>query len=271
MLEQDQVHDEEEITEEDKKVFEEVTKQAKFDYKEVVTVDDDFIVPANFEEFNARYPKYIRTWLIRHRCPNDLLDDFTNDIVEHFLTVSKNGQAKGIKDRVMSFSGDRIGGKSAGKFFFYINLLLTRKYMVCIRKRTKEPVTQRNTLTIYFQDNENPETYIPGAVTIEDLFSKHNCSNVVNSEFADSIETSHFIKGFIKFLKKNEPEALETAKLFMASTSMSEISNSSGIKMDELNRLKSRLKVLANVYSKGLQKIPNKRKKYTRKSETVSN
>jgi hypothetical protein len=259
----------EEMTEEDKKELDLATKKSDFSYKEVVSVDDDFVVPMNFEEFNNRYPKYIKTWLIRHRCPNELLEDFTHDMVEYILTVSKNGQAKGIKDRIMSFSGDRIGGKSAGKFFFYINLLLTRKYMICIRKRTREPITQRNTLMISFDAPESAESYVPGTVTLEDLFTKHNCSHLVDLNFADSMDTTHFVKGFVKFLKKNEPDTLKTATLFMQNNSMSEICEVAGLKMEELNRLKSRLRILASVYSKGLQKIPNKRKIYTRKTSKV--
>jgi hypothetical protein len=249
-------------------VDQEITVQkSDFSYKEVVTVDDDFVVPANFAEFYDRYPKYIRTWLIRHRCPQELLADFTHDIIEHFLTVSANGQAKGILDRVMSFSGDRIGGKSAGKFFFYINLLLTRKYMICIKKRVQEPVVQRNTMSI---QSEITEQYIPGSVSLEELFTKHGCQDIVHTDFLEVQNKKHFVKGFVRFLKKNEPSILPAVSYFMKHETMPEICDENALKMEELNRLRSRLRILASVYSKGLTKVPNRRKPYTKRQKSIA-
>lgn len=233
----------------------------KFDFKEVVPVDDDFIVPATFSEFYDRYPKYVRTWLIRHRCPQDLLEDFEHDIFEHFLTVSDNGRAKGIHDRIMSFSGDRIGGKSAGKFFYYINLLLTRRYMILIDRRVREPISKRNTLSINNGDPDQSETYVPGSVTVEELYSKHGCTQAADLDMEKLSTDREFINGFLAFLKKNEPELLASAAMFMNSNTMSEMAEENSMAIKEVNKIKNRLKIMANLYSKGCKGIPRSRRK----------
>ena len=242
-------------------------EKSDFDYKELVQVTDDFSVPKDFNEFYLRYPKYVRTWLIRHRCPYDLIEDFEQEMYQYILTVSDNGRAKGIYDRIVSFNGERIGGKSAGKFFFYINLLLTRKYMVLIRRRTREPITQRTTITIEDSSPSEAESYVPNSSSVESLVRKYGGDDLMDSGLEDRLFTDHFIRGFRQFLKKNEESALKSLDLFLNYNSVPDISKNEGISIEDINKIKNRLRILANVYQKGLEKIPTKRKTYNKRKK----
>lgn len=223
---------------------------------------DDFVVPANFQEFIERYPKYIFSFLIRKKCPQELLEEFQQEMCLYMLSVSKNGRAKGITDRIVSFNGDKIGGASAGKFFAYINLLLLRKWMVLIERRCREPITQRQTISIQTITEDNSNEFIPGSMTEEDIMLSSSLSLV---DVEEIMRNKSFVSGFISFLKRNEPVMVGGAFLFMKYNSLPEISRSEGISIEDVNRLRNRLRILATVYQRGMTKIPNKRKTYNKR------
>lgn len=242
--------------------------KSNFSHTEVVRdIQDDFIVPANFQEFIDRYPKYFKTWLFRNHCPQFLIEDFEQEMNLYMLKVSANGRKKGINDRIMSFSGDKIGGKSAGKFFFYVNLLLMRKWKVLIDRRLREPVDQKTTLNIGLSQDTSETGFIPGMITEENLIKNAERVDSIVIDSEEDLTIKYYVRGFIKFVNENEPELVPFIDELSKSASLPDVCRNTKLTIEEVNKNRNRLRILAKVYDSGMSKIPNKRKSYNKRKK----
>lgn len=114
--------------------------------------DDGFIVPADFDEFYERYPKYVLNWvkkrLNRFQVDEDV-EDWTQDLLIHmkFLPVTSkhrqpgaNGRQQGCQDVIETFNPLQQYGASERRFRNYINFCLANKFNTVQSKRQKNPV-----------------------------------------------------------------------------------------------------------------------------------
>ena len=76
---------------------------------------DGFVVPKDFDEFNLRYPHYVRLWVRRHAektaQPEDL-EDWTQDLLIHlrYLPPTSKYRKVGKQDIVQTFDPSKHHG-----------------------------------------------------------------------------------------------------------------------------------------------------------------
>ena len=109
-------------------------------------------MPRDFDEFYARFPKYVLNWvkkrLNRFQVDDDV-EDWTQDLIIHMKYLPQgskhrlpgaNGRVDGCADVVETFNPVQQYGASERRFRNYINFCLANKFNTVQSKRQKNPV-----------------------------------------------------------------------------------------------------------------------------------
>jgi hypothetical protein len=122
---------------------------------------DGFIVPRDFDEFDQRFPHYIRNWVRKHAeksaQPEDV-EDWTQDLLIHmrYLPPSSKYRKAGKEDIVQTFDPSKYHGANVRRFLNYINLCLGNKFRTMQSDRTKNPLCRTGNVSLSVQgDAEN--------------------------------------------------------------------------------------------------------------------
>ena len=122
---------------------------------------DGFVVPKNFDEFDQRFPHYVRHWVSKHAAktaqPEDL-EDWTQDLLIHlrYLPPSSKYRKAGKQDIVETFDPSKHYGANLRRFLNYINLCLANKFRTMQSARMKNPLCRTGSVSLSVQrDAEN--------------------------------------------------------------------------------------------------------------------
>jgi DNA adenine methylase len=108
-------------------------------------VTDTFVLPKNFLEFYQRYPNYVRLFVERKmRWSREMareapkytvfvttVEDYTQDLLMFLssLPADSKYRAMGFTDPIQLFNPSLWGSVTSGKFFAYIKMILSNKFM----------------------------------------------------------------------------------------------------------------------------------------------
>lgn len=213
--------------------------------------EEEFEPPADFHEFRDRWPDHIKTYLYRKRCPPPLVEEFAQDIALHFMTVSARSP---FRDRIDCYQPERVNVPRNSKkyFFYYVNMVINRRFQMLVHRRRRDPVTNRGAISIA---GEMPNDGEPtgGVLTDEAL-----CWNVAESRHYRSgfdrnrehtLIRQEFVRGFMSYVYKINPDLAAVAKMIGTYSSLPDICRHRGIPMIELNKAKNHLRLLAQNYN----------------------
>jgi hypothetical protein len=122
---------------------------------------DGFVVPKDFDEFDQRFPHYVRHWVSRHAKksaqPEDL-EDWTQDLLIHlrYLPPTSKYRKAGKQDIVQTLDPSKHHGANLRRFLNYINLCLGNKFRTMHSACMKNPLFRTGNVSLSVQrDAEN--------------------------------------------------------------------------------------------------------------------
>jgi hypothetical protein len=121
---------------------------------------DGFVVPKNFDEFNERFPEYVRKWVRRHTeasASREDIEDWTQDLLIHlrYLPINSKHRDTGKEDVIQTFDPVKHFGANQARFQNYINLCLTNKFRSLYSKRRKDALSQPGNMSLDAQREWN--------------------------------------------------------------------------------------------------------------------
>ena len=99
------------------------------------------VVPKDFDEFDQRFPHYVRRWVSKHATksaqPEDL-EDRTQDLLIHmrYLPLTSKYRKAGKEDIVQTFDPSKHYGANLRRFLNYINLRLANRFGLAPKSET---------------------------------------------------------------------------------------------------------------------------------------
>lgn len=242
--------------------------------------DDGFIVPADFDEFYERYPKYVLNWvkkrLNRFQVDEDV-EDWTQDLLIHmkFLPVTSkhrqpgaNGRQQGCQDVIETFNPLQQYGASERRFRNYINFCLANKFNTVQSKRQKNPVCRPGTISFNSSDTYDSATdYAP----IGDEYVHQNSEHLkaVAERREKQNDDRHFTNQFKDFVKQNDPSVFPALEALEATGPLAEAATFMGVSEQEFSRYRARLKQLGECFVNNTE-VPKQRKPYKKRTTAAA-
>lgn len=124
---------------------------------------DGFIVPKDFSEFFARFPRYVSHWVCRttrKRATDPDAEDLTQELLLHLQRLPNESKfrVKGKQDVIQTFDPRRMHGSNEARFRSFINLCLANKFKTLFLKDNKNPICRPGTLTFGVSKDDDSAT-----------------------------------------------------------------------------------------------------------------
>jgi len=235
--------------------------------------DDGFVVPANFDEFYRRYPKYVLNWVkkrLNRFSVDEDVEDWTQDLLIHMKWLPQaskhrqpgaNGRPDGCADVVETFNPYQQYGASERRFRNYINFCLANKFNTVQSKRQKNPVCRPGNIAFGISLDETDPT-----INSDEFI--HSNSPHLEAQ-ADKLQKQHddrlFTNQFRDYVRKEDPSVLPAIEALSACGPMGEAAEYMGVTEQEFSRYRARLKQLAECFLKS-QPAPKQRKPYKKRA-----
>ena len=210
--------------------------------------------PKNFHELFAQDPAYIERWLRSKHCPVDLLEDFTQDLYVHLMTVGKTDAERGFEDRVATYTPDLCGGQTIrnprGSWGAYMDVIMIREYSKML-KRNERPGT-RGPLVVSLSENVS-DTCEGGSTnmfaTLAGLLPL-NAFEELRPQLVqeDDLTTKLFVGKFLAFVEEENPNLAAAARVIMYSESLTEALESLGCSRGLYSKMREQLRDQAKCY-----------------------
>jgi hypothetical protein len=176
---------------------------------------DGFVCPATFEEFNDRYPDYLKL-LARKFSYNKLNDSDVEDVAQTMVAAFLT------KRTVERFDPVKTHGANERRWFSYITLCTGREVQTAWLKGTRNPLKDGEQLV-------DTTRY--------------------SMEFGSRMEDRLFVHGFKKFVYERSEELLPIINALETTESLTEAANSLGICRITLSRKVKAIKKLAKRFA----------------------
>jgi hypothetical protein len=231
---------------------------------------DEFVVPAAFPEFFARYPRYVSNWVARHM-PSTYhsaseREDRSSDLLLHLMELPKdskyrqpgfNGHPEGCTDRIQVFNPNNAYGASTPRFFNYINLVLRNHFISLKRKAGSNPILRYNNISLYSVDGDSGDQLIN-----EDYLNRMSTSyRDATMNYDKELEQGAMVDEFRAYVEEYNPELLLVLDVIAMCGSYIEAQERLDMTEQIFMRSRNRLKVL-HVCFTGSMNPPRQRKVY---------
>jgi len=105
-------------------------------------ITGEFVWPKSVAELHAFDPKLIDKWLVKMKCPYDLVEDFSQDLYALLCEPNKECIAKGYPDKMGLYDPAKLGpeGKPAttiGAWMYWLSRMLKNEYYKLIDAQKK--------------------------------------------------------------------------------------------------------------------------------------
>jgi hypothetical protein len=231
---------------------------------------DGFVVPKDFDEFNQRYPHYVRLWVRRHAektaQPEDL-EDWTQDLLIHlrYLPPTSKYRKVGKEDIVQTFDPVRHYGASQPRFLNYINLCLANKFRTMCSKRITDALGRTGNLSLTWQmDVENW-----GQVDDEYCHAHSDYLKKAWERLEKRRQDRHRITEFTDFVSREDSGVLPAIGAIIATSTHGDAAEFLGTTDAGLTRMRTRLRQLCGCFVNG-EGVPRQRKAYKRRWKAVT-
>jgi hypothetical protein len=238
--------------------------------------DDGFVVPANFDEFYEKYPKYVLNWVkkrLNRFVVDEDVEDWTQDLLIHMRWLPQaskhrmpwaNGRKDGCGDVIETFDPYQQYGASERRFRNYINFCLANKFNTVQSKRQKNPVCRPGNVAFGIALDEADPTIN------SDEFIHANSQHLETQ--AERVKKQHddrlFTNQFKTYVRKEDPSVFPAIEALEACGPMGEAAEYMGVTEAEFSRYRARLKQLGECFLKN-QQAPKQRKPYKKRATTA--
>lgn len=237
--------------------------------------DDGFVVPLDFDEFYARYPKYVMNWVKKrlNRFQVDVdVEDWTQDLLIHMKYLpagskhrapGANGRVEGCRDVIETFNPVHQYGASERRFRNYINFCLANKFNTVQSKRQKNPVCRVG--NVPFGASSSAEADGHEAPDDEYIHANSEWLAATATKAAKQHLDRLFTSQFKDYVAREDPSALPAIEALEATGPLGEAAAYMGVSEAEFARLRARLKVLGECFVERAE-VPRARKPYKRRA-----
>jgi hypothetical protein len=241
--------------------------------------DDGFVVPANFDEFYERYPKYVINWVkkrLNRFTVDDDVEDWTQDLLIHMKFLPEkskhrqpgaNGHDLGCSDVIETFNPYQQYGASERRFRNYINFCLANKFNTVQSKRQKNPVCRPGNIPYGI----TPEDTNNHSQSTGDEFVHQNSQHLAT--LAERKQKQHddalFTNQFKRFVKKQDPSVYPAIEALEATGPLGEAAEYMGVTEQEFTRYRARLKQLGECFI-AKSSVPKQRKPYKKRTTAAA-
>jgi hypothetical protein len=238
--------------------------------------DDGFRAPKDFDEFYTRFPFYIRNWVTRRLgryATGDDVEDWCQELVLHlkYLPANSKHRDAGCRDVIETFNPYRQYGASERRFRYYVNCILSNKFNTLQSKRQKNPICRTGNVPYgaHVSLPEQTNAAGSGAAPDDEYVHAHSDHLIRAAARTQKQHDDHlFTLEFIDFVGKKDPTVLPAIDAIKQTGTQSEAARFIGVDDQEFNRLRNRLRVLAECFKTGTE-VPKARKPYKRRGEPV--
>jgi hypothetical protein len=227
---------------------------------------DGFVVPKNFDEFDERFPQYVRNWVNRHvnrSTPREDVEDWTQDLLIHlrFLPATSKHRQAGKEDIVQTFDPHKHYGANSARFFNYINLCLGNKFRTIYSKRLKNPLCRPGNLSLSTHWEETDRNQVGDEFChAHSAYLRKRCERQEKQH-----EDNHLIGEFMEFVRRKDSRtlpAMEAITTTVASGAGAELLRTTE---GDFCRMRSRLRQLGRCFLKS-EPVPKQRRPYRRRA-----
>lgn len=236
---------------------------------------DGFSAPINFYEFVERWPEYIRAFLVKRAVPEDLLDEFHQELAcflmhrgpevrlqEKMLVRSRKAANPNYTlpqrerlHRVSLYSSEALSNNNNEKLFFnWLNFCMHRKLHQLWEERVQDPLNPYVNDAFEDDPSMNAGTGRTGS-GIADAYASIDGTVATSPDSMvtpySAIDTHLFLQGFREFVSRRKPELLCDLELVIDFENVSEAARSTGRSRNQLLRNRQALMTLAAQYKEG--------------------
>jgi hypothetical protein len=232
---------------------------------------DGFVVPKNFDEFDQRFPHYVRHWVSRHAeksaQPEDL-EDCTQDLLIHlrYLPLTSKYRKAGKEDIVQTFDPSKHHGANLRRFLNYINLCLGNKFRTMQSARTKNPLCRTGNVALSVQrDAENC-----GQVDDEYCHAHSEYLRTASEHLEERAQNRHRITEFTDFVSREDSGVLPAVGAICATGTQADAARFLRTTDATFARMRSRLHQLGSCFENG-EPVPKQRGPYKKRVKRTQN
>ena len=220
---------------------------------------DGFVIPKDFDEFDQRFPHYIRNWVRKHSDesaqPEDL-EDWTQDLLIHmrYLPPTSKYRTAGKQDIVQTFDPSKHYGANVRRFLNYINLCLMNKFRTMYLASKKNPLCRTGNLSLSGQmDVENRDQ------VNDEYCHEHSKRLRKSSEQAEKrAQDRHRITEFTDFVSREDSDVLPAIGATLATGTQTDAARFLRTTHARFARMNNRLRQLGKCFKSG--EAPNRSK-----------
>jgi hypothetical protein len=229
---------------------------------------DGFVVPKNFDEFDQRFPHYVRHWVSKHAeksaQPEDV-EDWTQDLLIHmkYLPPSSKYRKAGREDIVQTFDPSRHHGANVRRFLNYINLCVGNKFRTMQSARMKNPLCRLANLSLSVQrDAENS-----GQVDDEYCHAHSEYLRKASEQLEKQAEDRHRITEFTDFVSREDSGVVPAIGAILATNTKTDAARFLRTTDYGFTQMRTRLLQLGKCFENG-EPVPRQRDPYKKRVKT---
>jgi hypothetical protein len=141
---------------------------------------DGFVVPADFQEFVARFSDHVWRFVRRHM-PQRMTEDIQDrerellcflmalPAASIFRRLGVNGRTSGCTDRIMTFNPERCHGASIAQFLSFINRILRNHFISLEKKEHHEPLRSYCRIPLIDDEDWHPAAKVANGISVDQL------------------------------------------------------------------------------------------------------
>ncbi|MBZ5539840.1 MAG: hypothetical protein LAN61_04880 [Acidobacteriia bacterium] len=231
---------------------------------------DGFIVPKNFGEFYAKYPKYVRRWAIKRLGRvgyTDAIRDLEQDMLVFLFSLPKTSKFRepseqhphGCTDVIQCFNPWRQYGASERRWRCWLNLCLSNRASTIYQRQKKDALSRKNNMP-FDVDSEG--------VTVDEeyLHSHSETLRRKSAEQSSAVEKRLLANQFIDFVLEKEPRLYGTVLAISETRTLRDAQELLRVDETALTRDLTRIIQLKDAFIDG-GPIPKQRKPYRKRGK----
>lgn len=231
---------------------------------------DGFVVPKDFDEFDQRFPHYVRNWVSRHAektaQPEDL-EDWTQDLLIHMrcLPPTSKYRKTGKQDIVQTFDPSRHYGANVRRFLNYVNLCLVNKFRTMRSARMKNPLCRTENVSLSVQrDAEN-------LAQVDDEYCHAHSEYLrkASEHLEKRAQDRHRITEFTDFVSREDSGVVPAIRAILATDTKADAARFLRTTDAGFIRMRTRLRQLGRCLEEG-EPVPRQRKPYKKRRKAAA-
>ena len=202
--------------------------------------------PTTFSEFFEREPKYVAKWLRSKRCPEDMREDFEQELLMHLMRApGEKSEHFGKPDWISTYDPELMGGfGTRWAWAAFVNRMLTTQYGKLITRNNRGGVRGPQVISL------TPDPWALGAGLPQAVLQNSEALALFTTAPV-AISSKIFMERFMLYVQERLGQDHVTyLRALVISTSLDEVEAVTGLPRSRYDRYRRDLKELAAKFSK---------------------